>query len=500
MADDPHFGELGENPLLLSLMTLAQYAMGAIPERRHLLYRECVWILLERPYAPLDARQRYHSSCSTGVAVEILQGIANTMQNAGQREIGRLFLEERVLPGLLERVDESKRPTTDARTLLDSIIERSQLLLESGFDESGIVVITFAHPGLQEYLCSAERRRHATVEGALAVEESLLAAYDEDPGRWEEVVTLYGAQVVSGQREAFLKRVLRHALPRHPRWLRVKLAGRIALEWNLRANDETYKQVLRQVLDVHPWAKKWGLREDSDVLRMENDGAILGLLTRTELDQRQPINQPVSPDLIAEHVFGRLLFLFGAQKLAFEDYRKWYRCQRHHQASDDKRRDEVVPLHGVDWRNTDRDIPRSLGLRVAGSSIFAGLESHDRSLVALAYRALILIDCGHQAREILDELRRRVGWQAMSIGLLLTPAAWVSRAGGIARRFGAMILLFAAVAVPLMWLTIVNRYGLTALWAALAIGAIPVAIAVYQRRPMVRCRESDFLCHVFDVS
>jgi predicted NACHT family NTPase len=44
--------DLATNPMLLSLIVLVQYVLPLIPDKRHVLYDECLKVLIERRYAP----------------------------------------------------------------------------------------------------------------------------------------------------------------------------------------------------------------------------------------------------------------------------------------------------------------------------------------------------------------------------------------------------------------------------------------------------------------
>ena len=61
---NPRIAELAVNPMLLSLIVLVQYVRGLIPDKRHVLYDECVKILVERRYAPPDVQQEYQQNGS----------------------------------------------------------------------------------------------------------------------------------------------------------------------------------------------------------------------------------------------------------------------------------------------------------------------------------------------------------------------------------------------------------------------------------------------------
>ena len=54
--------ELAVNPMLLSLIVLVQYHRRLIPDQRHVLYEECVRILVERRYAPYHVQAEYIES------------------------------------------------------------------------------------------------------------------------------------------------------------------------------------------------------------------------------------------------------------------------------------------------------------------------------------------------------------------------------------------------------------------------------------------------------
>ncbi len=60
MKSRPPLRELAINPMLLSLVVLVQYVRRLIPDRRNLLYDECLKILIERRFAPPAVQEEYN--------------------------------------------------------------------------------------------------------------------------------------------------------------------------------------------------------------------------------------------------------------------------------------------------------------------------------------------------------------------------------------------------------------------------------------------------------
>jgi len=203
----PRIYELAVNPMLLSIIVLVQYVRHMIPERRHVLYKECVEILVERRFAPVRVQDAYNAVLPADDAIMMLQKIAIALHSRGLREIRRGDLTGGVISDLISHFGHfSHVASLTAQEVLQNIEERSQLLTERGIDEHGYPVIAFSHLTFQEFLASRGFFERAFSQGHEAITTELLELYALDPDWWEEVILLYAAQLSSEQQEAFFSR------------------------------------------------------------------------------------------------------------------------------------------------------------------------------------------------------------------------------------------------------------------------------------------------------
>ena len=207
MAENPRLAELAVNPMLLSLIVLVQYVRRVIPDRRHVLYDECLKILVERRYAPPNVQAEYNKILPGDEAITILRHLANRYHVEKLREIPRQRLEDEYIPSVIRAMPFSQASVIAPKVLLENIEARSQLLVERGFDSDGQPVIAFSHLTFQEYLTSTFFKEATTVKGESVVSRELIAAYEGDPDWWQEVAVLYAAQLDGSQRETFFQRL-----------------------------------------------------------------------------------------------------------------------------------------------------------------------------------------------------------------------------------------------------------------------------------------------------
>jgi len=200
---NPRIAELAVNPMLLSLIVLVQYVKRLIPDRRDLLYDECIKILVERRFAPPQVRQTYNSLLPADEAIVLLQKIAHVLHHGHLREVPRDSLESHILPQVLSNMRNSRAASVPTPDLLKNIEQRSQLLGERGLNEQGLPVMAFSHLTFQEYLTAADLKNSGGTRGQRVVTDDLLRQYHEDPNWWEEVALLYAAQLDFDQRENF---------------------------------------------------------------------------------------------------------------------------------------------------------------------------------------------------------------------------------------------------------------------------------------------------------
>ena len=71
--------ELAVNPMLLSLIALVQFVLKIIPAQRHILYDECVKILVDRRYAARQVREQYNQTLPAYEAIRLLRKLAIRM-------------------------------------------------------------------------------------------------------------------------------------------------------------------------------------------------------------------------------------------------------------------------------------------------------------------------------------------------------------------------------------------------------------------------------------
>lgn len=204
---NPRLFDLAVNPMLLSLIVLVQYVQRIIPDRRHVLYDECIKILVERRYAPPSIRMAFDKTISSDDAIRLLRDIAQFMHTARVREVARVALEEIVIPDRMKRLLIVLPPGATYAGVLRNIEERSQLLVERGFNDQGEPIMAFSHLTFQEYLASVAFREAAAGAGEEAISTDLLERYASDPEWWEEAMLLYAAQLDGPERRHFLERI-----------------------------------------------------------------------------------------------------------------------------------------------------------------------------------------------------------------------------------------------------------------------------------------------------
>lgn len=203
----PQIYDLGTNPMLLALIALVQYVRGLIPDRRHILYEECLNILVERRHATLPVQEYYNSVLPSVEAMTILKNIGHTMHRNKLREIQRPRLETDVIPSIASGMAGSKASALSGAQILANIEERSQLLIERGVNEKGQLVMAFLHQTFQEYLTSVYYRDRALRRSEDVVATELIREHDADAEWWEETVLLYAAQLEGASRTSFLEKV-----------------------------------------------------------------------------------------------------------------------------------------------------------------------------------------------------------------------------------------------------------------------------------------------------
>jgi len=199
--------EIAVNPMLLSLIVLVQYVRRVIPERRYILYEECLRILVERRYAPPTVQAEYNATLPGDEAIYLLKEIAYYMHTHHLREIPRHQLELSLLPATLEHIPLSRASAVPAPEIVRNIEDRSQLLIERGIGDDGEPLMAFSHLTFQEYLVATRLRDLAMSQSESAASTKMIRHYHADPEWWEEVALLYAAHLETTQQEIFFARI-----------------------------------------------------------------------------------------------------------------------------------------------------------------------------------------------------------------------------------------------------------------------------------------------------
>ncbi|NNJ13334.1 SUMF1/EgtB/PvdO family nonheme iron enzyme [Chloroflexales bacterium ZM16-3] len=196
--------DLGQTPLLLTMITLLHFYEGKLPEDRADLYEDLVELWLNRwrvrsnePGAPLPLLAKLKADKSLGFLKDYhlrntLERLAydahqNTLAHDGRGLLHRhlvrgafedLFAQFEIGPGLAAE---------KATLVLEHLECESGLLLSEGGDLYGV-----PHLSYEEYLAGCHLGQQATFH-ALAY-----AHWQRDPGRWREVIFLALGRMVRG--------------------------------------------------------------------------------------------------------------------------------------------------------------------------------------------------------------------------------------------------------------------------------------------------------------
>jgi predicted NACHT family NTPase len=201
---NPRLLDLAANPMLLSLIVLVQYVLPLIPDKRHVLYEECIKVLIERRYAPPSIQASYNDVLPSDEATSILKALASHLHREGIREVSRPRLQNEILPRILSAMPLSRAASLTPRIIINNIEERSQLIVERGFNSDGKPVMAFSHLTFQEYLVSAFLHGTMSTNGKKATIAEVLDLYGTDPEWWQEPAVLFAAQLESQDHGSFL--------------------------------------------------------------------------------------------------------------------------------------------------------------------------------------------------------------------------------------------------------------------------------------------------------
>jgi len=216
----PGLRRIADNPLLLTLIVLVHSVGVELPERRNVLYRDCVEILAER----WRQTERPGLRLTLDQKVGLLAHVALEMHSgpAGQDTLPRSRVEQLIAERLVAFWGEDKEQTHPhkAAELLEWTEEQHGLLVERGFDERMEErLISFSHLTFQEYLAAR------AIESDARLLPRLCDHLHDD--WWREVLLLY-----VGLPQAQTDQVLRVLLPpgQPPALPGLLLAGRCLAE------------------------------------------------------------------------------------------------------------------------------------------------------------------------------------------------------------------------------------------------------------------------------
>jgi formylglycine-generating enzyme required for sulfatase activity len=167
---------LAVNPLMLSIIALVHRYRYRLPDRWVDLYAECVEVLLGH----WDEAKDLKVPIPPGKSLQVLQPLALWMheQKQGNNEEERQAHREEIEPVIAPHLVSIGLQAEDAGGFLDSIRDRSGLLVERGLDLFG-----FQHQTFQEYLSAREIAARGQID-------LLVAHFGE--AYWREVMLLYG--------------------------------------------------------------------------------------------------------------------------------------------------------------------------------------------------------------------------------------------------------------------------------------------------------------------
>jgi len=156
-----------------------------LPDQRHLLYRECIDILVEQ----WDAARGIHAPLLHDLSVEekkrILQRIAFYMHEQHLKSIAKNDLINDILRATCREIGGDKIKDGDLDNFLKAIEERTGLLVEKGFNDQGQPELSFSHLTFQEYFTALELfSSHKDEDGVFHIIWQKIAT---DSEWWQEV-------------------------------------------------------------------------------------------------------------------------------------------------------------------------------------------------------------------------------------------------------------------------------------------------------------------------
>src|SRR5262245_29842819 len=151
---NPRVHELAINPLMLTVIALVHRDRVKLPERRAELYAEAVDVLLgkwDEARGVQETRILADRPFDTGDRRLLLQSLALSMHEAGQKEVSTDELEKRLKNAFASIVADARAAEDATKRFLRVVQERTGLLVEAGQG-----VYRFSHLTFQEYLTAAE--------------------------------------------------------------------------------------------------------------------------------------------------------------------------------------------------------------------------------------------------------------------------------------------------------------------------------------------------------
>jgi hypothetical protein len=151
---NPRVRELAINPLMLTVIALVHRDRVKLPERRAELYAEAVDVLLGKWDEARGVEELSILHDQTFDVTDrrlLLQAVARTMHEAGQKEIAADALQEQLQAAFASRKLEPRAAERAAERFLTASKERTGLLVEAGQGVS-----RFSHLTFQEYLVAVE--------------------------------------------------------------------------------------------------------------------------------------------------------------------------------------------------------------------------------------------------------------------------------------------------------------------------------------------------------
>ncbi len=202
--------QLAINPMLLSLITLVHYVRRAkLPDQRHLLYQECIDLLVEHWEATKDVGAPILQDLSAKEKKQILQCLAWYMHEHHLKSIAKIDLIDGILRETCREIGGEKIKDGDLESFLRAIEERTGLLVEKGFNDQDQPELSFSHLTFQEYFTALELfSSHKDEDGVFHLIWQKIAT---DSEWWQEVGLLALSQFKNPL--TYQKKIARKNLP-----------------------------------------------------------------------------------------------------------------------------------------------------------------------------------------------------------------------------------------------------------------------------------------------